>query len=312
MNTSLSFTGPQIIVGLAVLFVGILAIIFIGRMYFDKKSDSGLAGKYQDKKWKSPLEARDKYPDVNVFKWSSLFFRLGLAISLGLIVAAFNWTSYEEEVFIPDGALELEVDLEVEPPRSSEPPPPPPPPPPPVIEEVPEGVVIEEEDFEFVDQSVSEESEILEAPVAMNTNEDAPPPPPPPPPPPKEEVEEIFKVVEDMPRFPGCEDLASKDEKMACSNKKLLEFIYKNIDYPEVARENGVEGTVVIRFVVDEKGKVNNAEILRDIGAGCGDEALRVVEMMNGMSDRWVPGKQRGRAVKVYFNLPVKFVLKVN
>ena len=309
MNTSLSFTGPQIIVGLAVLFVGILAIIFIGRMYFDKKSDSGLAGKYQDKKWKSPLEARDKYPDVNVFKWSSLFFRLGLAISLGLIVAAFNWTSYEEEVFIPDGALELEVDLEVEPPRSSEPPPPPPPPPPPVIEEVPEGVVIEEEDFEFVDQSVSEESEILEAPVAMNTNEDAPPPPPPPPPPPKEEVEEIFKVVEDMPRFPGCEN-EPKDQREDCSKKKLLQFIYKNIKYPPIAKENGIEGTVVIQFVVDKNGDITEPTIVKDIAGQCGTEALRVVKLMNSMGEKWIPGKQRGRPVKVRYTLPVKFRLE--
>ena len=89
-----------------------------------------------------------------------------------------------------------------------------------------------------------------------------------------------------------------------------MEFIYKNIKYPPIARENGVEGTVVIRFVVDKDGSVDEPKILRDIGAQCGAEALRVVNMMNNMPQKWIPGKQRGKPVKVYFNLPVKFRLE--
>ena len=87
----------------------------------------------------------------------------------------------------------------------------------------------------------------------------------------------------------------------------MLEFIYKNIKYPPIARENGVEGTTVIRFVVDKDGSVQDPQIVRDIGAQCGQEALRVVELMNSKGLKWIPGKQRGKAVKVYFNLPVKF-----
>lgn len=111
-----------------------------------------------------------------------------------------------------------------------------------------------------------------------------------------------------MPRFKSseCESKGSKDEVKACAQQKMLEFIYKNIKYPPIARENGVEGTVVIRFVVDETGKVKEPEILRDIGAGCGAEAMRVVNMM----PEWRPGQQRGRKVPVYFNLPVKFKLE--
>ena len=61
-----------------------------------------------------------------------------------------------------------------------------------------------------------------------------------------------------------------------------------------------------------QKGYVKDAQVVRDIGGGCGQEALRIVELMNGMPNRWTPGKQRGRAVKVLFNLPVKFKLEYN
>ena len=115
-----------------------------------------------------------------------------------------------------------------------------------------------------------------------------------------------------MPRFPGCEDLPTNAEKKACSDQKLLAFIYENISYPSIARENGVEGTVVVRFVVNERGEIDQLQVIRDIGAGCGDESLRVIKLMNAMPDRWIPGRQRGRAVKVYYTLPVKFVLKAN
>lgn len=114
-----------------------------------------------------------------------------------------------------------------------------------------------------------------------------------------------------MPRFPGCENEAGDNNaKKACADKKMLEFIYKNIKYPAIARENGVEGTCVIRFVVEKDGSIKDPQIVRDIGAGCGDESLRVVQLMNTMGEKWTPGKQRGRSVRVQFNLPVKFKLE--
>ena len=114
-----------------------------------------------------------------------------------------------------------------------------------------------------------------------------------------------------MPRFPGCEDAGgSAAEKKQCADKKMLEFIYKNIKYPAIARENGVEGNVVITFVVERDGKVTDAQVLRDIGAQCGQEALRVVNLMNEQGIKWIPGKQRGRPVRVQFNLPVRFKLE--
>lgn len=311
MTADFSFTSQELLAALGACILFILLAVFITRRYYARLSKSGLADKYKDKKWSSPLQARNKYPDMDVFRLSNTFFRVGLAITLAIVIGAFNWTNVEEKFELPDYALDMEVDLEVEPPRTQEAPPPPPPPPPPVIEEVPEGFELEEmDDMEFVDQSVEAESAI-EAPPPTVTKDAAPPPPPPPPPPPEPEVEEIFKVVEEMPRFPGCEDMqASIQEKKACADRKMLEFIYSHIRYPAIARDNGIEGQVIVQFVVDTDGHVSEAKVLRDVGGGCGAEALRIVELMNEMPQRWQPGKQRGIPVRVMFTLPVKFKLE--
>ena len=114
-----------------------------------------------------------------------------------------------------------------------------------------------------------------------------------------------FRVVEEMPRFPGCESEYDKKARKKCAEQKMLAFIYDNIQYPPIARENGVEGTVVISFVVETSGRLSDIKVVRDIGAECGTEALRVVKKM----PKWVPGKQKGKKVRVLYNLPVKYKL---
>jgi protein TonB len=107
-----------------------------------------------------------------------------------------------------------------------------------------------------------------------------------------EEVE-TFVVVEQMPEFPGGE-------------KALFKWISKNLEYPQIAQENGITGTVVVTFVVDSNGKITLAKVIRGIDPSCDGEALRVINSM----PNWKPGKQGGRAVRVYFTLPIKFVLQ--
>lgn len=124
------------------------------------------------------------------------------------------------------------------------------------------------------------------------------------------ETEETFQVVEEMPRFPGCEEQDLSDyEKRQCSKRKLLEFVYNEIEYPKEAIKNEVSGMVLVQFIVEKDGSVSNVKAVRDIGAGCGAEAVRVVELMNERGIQWIPGKQRGRKVRVQFNLPVSFKL---
>ncbi len=292
-------SGSIVLIATLAVILLTVAIVFVIRSVYNKRSASNLTEKHAGTSFKSPLEGRNKYPEVDTFSLSGTLMNYGLLAAIALMILAFSWTQYEKVIDVSSLLSTLEEDIEVETPRTAEPPPPPPPPPPPVIQEVPNDVSIEET-VVFQDQSIEEET-VVEAPVV----EKAPPPPPPPPPPaPKED--EIFKVVEDNPAFPGCEGISDKAEKKRCADEKMLQFIYGNIKYPAIARENGVEGMVVIKFVVEKDGSISAPEIVRDIGAGCGAEALRVVKLM----PKWEPGKQRGRAVRVQFNLPVKFKLE--
>jgi periplasmic protein TonB len=193
----------------------------------------------------------------------------------------------------------------------------------------------------IIKEEKSVETEILNAP-----KEDLPPPPPPPPPPeamaekvkftvpkvvedtvetglatqddlstkgnteapPEEEIKveevkeqviqqeapkEIFTVVEEQPGYPG-------------GDEARIKFLQENIKYPEEAKELGVQGKVFVTFVVEVDGSITDVKVLRGIGAGCDEEAIRVVKSM----PKWVPGKQRGQPVRVQFNLPIKFTLQ--
>lgn len=108
----------------------------------------------------------------------------------------------------------------------------------------------------------------------------------------EEEEPEVFVIVEDMPEFPG-------------GQEAMLEFLYSNIQYPKEASKNGIEGLIVVNFWVMEDGSLTNVEVKRAIGGGCDEEAVRVIKSM----PNWIPGKQRGKAVIVSYNLPVRFAL---
>jgi len=106
---------------------------------------------------------------------------------------------------------------------------------------------------------------------------------------------EVFKVVEEMPQFPGGE-------------KEMFMFIALNLKYPEQAKADGIEGRVISQFVVNEDGSISDIKILRGLGGGCGEEAARVIESF----PKWKPGKQRGKAVRVKYVLPFAFKLEGN
>ncbi len=122
--------------------------------------------------------------------------------------------------------------------------------------------------------------------------------------------DEILKIAEEMPRFPGCEDKLTNAEKESCASVKLYKYIYKNLKYPKAAIEKGIEGKVFIRFVVRKTGEVSDVTILRDIGGGCGEAVKSALESMNDMPDKWIPGKQKNKKVDVYYTLPVIFKLE--
>ena len=100
----------------------------------------------------------------------------------------------------------------------------------------------------------------------------------------------IFTLVEDSPTYPGGEKARAK-------------FLQENLHYPEFAVRNGIQGTVFVTFVVDADGSLSNVRVLRGIGGTCDEGAIRVVKAM----PKWIPGRQRGEAVRVQFNLPIRF-----
>ena len=127
----------------------------------------------------------------------------------------------------------------------------------------------------------------------------------------QEKDEEVFKVVEQMPRFPSaeCEALSTDEDKRTCANNAMMEYIIQYLKYPKAAQEAKVEGMSVVQFIVEKDGSLSNIKLLRDIGAGCGEAAKSIVEQMNIDNLKWTPGVQRGRKVRVQFVLPVKFKL---
>lgn len=106
------------------------------------------------------------------------------------------------------------------------------------------------------------------------------------------DIKDVFHVVEQMPAFPG-------------GDKALLDYIKANIQYPESAIESALEGRVVVRFIVRKDGTLSNLKIVKSLQEDCDKEALRIVKKM----PQWIPGKQRGKEVDVYYAIPVLFRL---
>ena len=134
---------------------------------------------------------------------------------------------------------------------------------------------------------------------AFLRGEKFPPPPSPPP------TEEVFTVVEEMPRFTGCED-QPKATRKSCADGKMMQFIYENLKFPKRLNTATLSGTIVVQFVISKEGTIKNIKLIRSLSPELDKEIIRVVRSM----PKWIPGKQRGKAVDVLFNLPVKIHLK--
>ena len=223
-----------------------------------------------------------KSPKADLESKKLTFTLIGLVVSLFIIWRVFEYKSYDKQSF-DDLQRTVEVIEEemVEITKQEQPKPQPPAPKPQVtqIQIVEDDVEVEDEidinaevdqdevieEYEFVPEI--EEEEIVEA--------------------------EIFKVVEEMPEFPG-------------GTAKMMEYIQKNIKYPMMARESDIQGRVFVNFVVEPDGSITNVMVMRGIGGGCDEEALRVVQSM----PNWKPGKQRGSAVRCSFTVPIIFKLQ--
>ena len=243
---------------------------------------------------------RTKYAERSVVQHRHRFLGIGLICSLTFALVALNWTSYDISDYQDDIDYVVDDILEVEPPRTDVPPPTPPPPPPLIELEIVEDELIKEDDVPFFDPSIDEDDPIEDAPIVKSPVEYIPTPLPPLPEEDNSDIDEIRSIVEHMPLFGGCED-------RQCSDQTLMKFIYQNIKYPTIARENGIEGRVTAEFVVEKDGSMSGIKILRGIGGGCDEE---VVKVLNKIEDgQWKPGRQGIQKVRVLYRLPITFEL---
>lgn len=123
---------------------------------------------------------------------------------------------------------------------------------------------------------------------------------------------EIYKVVKQMPLFPGkdCGDIAKYKVRKQCAEQAMLDYIYDNVRYPKKAKDKDVQGMAVVRFVVEPYGAIADIKVVRDPGAGLGKAAAKVVKKMKEDGLRWEPALRKGRPVRFEYNLPVKFKLE--
>ena len=211
-----------------------------------------------------------KDPKISLENKKGMFFQIGLAVTLIAVLISFEWKSYDKSNYNL-GDLNLDdMEEEIIPiTRQGVKPPPPPPPPPEIIEIVEDEVEIENE--VEIEETDTDEDEIVEI---------------------EEDDEEFFMVVENMPEFPG-------------GDLGLMKFIQKNVRYPAIAKEYNITGKVYVSFIVDKQGSVTNVKIVRGVDKNLDAEALRVVSLL----PKYKPGKQRGKAVRVMFTIPINFTL---
>jgi len=225
-----------------------------------------------------------KYEDVDIHKsYAGPIFTIGLAISLGIVLTAFEWKTYDEPKVASLGSLQDVAEEVIEIPPTEQKPPPPPKIVAPEIVEVPDEEDIKQDlevdlNVEVNQNTIVQKQEVVKVVEAAPVKE--------------EEVEEIFTIVEE-----GAEPIGGMES--------FLKYVSKNLKYPAQARRMGVEGKVFVQFVVEKDGSITDIKVVKGIGAGCDEEAIRVLEN----APKWKPGKQRGRPVKQRIVLPIVFKL---
>ncbi|WP_299431542.1 energy transducer TonB [uncultured Maribacter sp.] len=230
-----------------------------------------------------------KNPKADLTKNSSLYFVIGLAVVMLVVWRALEWKTYEKTNEY-DVSMNVDDELDEEVPMTEQiktPPPPPPPAAPEIIEVVEDEEEVEETVIESTETSQEEEVIEVEDVVVEEIEED---------------IDVPFAVIENVPVFPGCEN---ESNKRACFNKMMQKHIGKNFRYPEIAQEMGVQGRVSVMFVIQKDGSIGGVR-MRGPDKNLEKEAARIISKLPKMT----PGKQRGRAVRVPFSIPITFKLQ--
>ena len=232
-----------------------------------------------------------KSEKADLSKNSSLYFVIGLSLILLISWQAIEWRTYEKVYAYEALNVEDEDDEEIPITEKLKTPPPPPPPPPPAPEVI--EVVEDEEEVEetVIESTETNEDEIIEVEEVEIEEE-------------FDDVDVPFAVIEDVPIFPGCEKVA-KSERRKCFQEQMNKHIRRNFRYPEIAQEMGIQGRVYVNFIISKDGSISNIR-MRGPDKNLEKEAQRIISKLPSM----IPGKQRGRAVRVPFSIPITFRLQ--
>lgn len=212
-----------------------------------------------------------------------IFREIGFIIALSAALVAFEVRSYDKrEIGMMTRTMDDTPEEFIEITQHEKPLPPPDPPQQTTLISIVDNEIEVDEDI-VIDVEADQETEMeeyhREIPIEFDEEEDM-------------EEEPVFVIVESMPMFPG-------------GDEARLKFLNENVKYPTMANEAGIQGRVYVEFVVEKDGSVTNVRVVRGIGGGCDEEAIRVVKNM----PKWIPGKQRSVPVRVRFNMPIKFIL---
>ena len=232
-----------------------------------------------------------KYPEADINTSKNMAMAFAFIFAFGTSIFAFNYANKSTKI-VEVEKFEVETDFEAEAPQTEQvKPPPPPPPPPPEIEVVDDDEVIKDE-TPLQDTEIEKDEEVVvKEPVKKVVEE--------------EEAEPaFFLVVEDMPKYKGCEGLKG-DEATQCTMKAIMKYVGENVEYPRVAESNDIEGKVFVSFVVDKDGSVTDVQVVRGVDKDLDNAAVKVVKSL----PKFTPGKQRGKAARVKYNIPIVFKL---
>ncbi len=225
---------------------------------------------------------KKKSDNVDLEKSSSIFFEIGLIVALALVLISFEWTStgFKKNKYETNQAEQAEQ--EIIPITRQDKPKPKPPEPPKVTEilQIVNNDVNLQDELQLQDLEADVNTEVKQINYDVEEEDNS--------------GDQIFFIVEDMPSFQG----KGVDAFRA--------WVSKRLKYPEIAAENGISGRVYVQFVVEPNGVVDNVKVVRGVDPALDAEAIRVVKS----SPKWAPGKQRGKAVRVAYTIPIVFVLQ--
>lgn len=227
-----------------------------------------------------------KSKQANLENNKQLYFLMGLVVALAVVFTAFELGQKEikfQDISSNQVVEEIE-NIEITPPDDNQAPPPPPPPAPAIAEEinvVENDVNIEQVEIISTDDNENKQQAIFAPPSAGTGRAET------------VQDDQIFDFLEEMPEFPGGET-------------EMMKFLSKNVVYPTIASENGIQGRVMVGFVVERDGSVSDVKVLRGVDPSLDKEAVRVVKSM----PKWKPGMQTGKPVRCRFTIPVNFRLR--